>query len=159
MNRDDIRQIVRDVLAEEIARFRRERGGGSDAPRPHVREEVVSIRSDMELGAFVRRLAEILKDGRSREEIEQGRWMFRLAPGSITAQSTPSLPHHGAGSPMPIAAPANVSATIDRGIVSERQIEALPHGTSRLVVGKSVRFTPLARDRLRLRAIEIERTG
>ena len=60
---------------------------------------------------------------------------------------------------MPIAAPANLSATIDRGIVSERQIEALPAGTSRLLVGKSVRFTPLARDRLRLRAIDIERTG
>lgn len=159
MNRDDIRQIVRDVLAEEIARFRRERGAAGEAPRLRIREEAVSIRSDMELTAFVRRLADILKDGRSREEIEQGRWVFRLAPGSLTAQSAPALPHHGAGAPMPIAAPAIVSATIDRGIVSERQIEALPAGTSRLLVGKSVRFTPLARDRLRLRAIDIERTG
>ena len=159
MNRDDIRRIVRDVLAEEIARFRRERGTSGEAPRPRIREEAVSIRSDMELSAFVRRLADILKDGRSREEIEQGRWVFRLGSGSIAAQTAPALPHHGAGAPMPIAAPANLSATIDRGIVSERQIEALPVGTNRLLVGKSVRFTPLARDRLRLRAIDIERTG
>lgn len=160
MDRDELRQIVRDVLAEEIARLRRERSGSiSESPRPRVREEVVSIRSDMELGAFVRRLAEILKDGRSREEIEERRWVFRLAPGSATAQATPTLPHHGAGALPPPAAPANVSAAIDRGIVSERQIEALPNGTGRLIVGKSVRFTPLARDRLRLRGIDIERTS
>jgi hypothetical protein len=159
MKPDELRQIVRDVLAEEIARVRRERGGASEAPRPRTREEVVSIRSDMELGAFVRRLAEILKDGRSREEIEQGRWVFRLAPGSAMAQSAPALPHHGAGALPPPAAPATVSAKIDRGIVSERQIEALPDGTSRLLVGRSVRFTPLARDRMRFRGIEIERTA
>lgn len=159
MDRDELRQIVREVLAEEIARIRRERGGKGEAPRPLVREEVVAIRSDMELGAFVRRLAEILKDGRSREEIVEGRWVFRLSPGSVAAQSRPALPHHGAGAALPPAAPAHVSATIDRGIVSERQIEALPVGTGRLLVGKSVRFTPLARDRLRVRGIEVERSG
>ncbi|MEZ5926101.1 MAG: hypothetical protein R3D57_17160 [Hyphomicrobiaceae bacterium] len=159
MNRDELRQIVRDVLAEEIARVRRDRDGAAGAPRPRIREEVVSIRSDMELGQFVRRLAEILKDGRNRDEIEQGRWVFRLAPGSAAAQAAPALPHHGAGAAPPPAAPAAAAATIDRGIVSERQIEGLPSGTSRLVVGKTVRFTPLARDRLRVRGIEIERTG
>jgi hypothetical protein len=157
MTRDELAQIVREVLAEEIARYRRDRGSGEG--RPRIREEVVAIRSDMELAAFVRRLADILKDGRNREEIEQGRWVFRLSPRSAAAQSVPALPHQGAGAAAPPAAPAHVSATIDRGIVSERQIEALPIGTGRLLVGKSVRFTPLARDRLRVRGIEVERSG
>ena len=93
MDRDEIRQIVRDVLAEEIARATPRRSGSiSESPRPRVREEVVSIRSDMELGAFVRRLAEILKDGRSREEIEERRWVFRLAPARQQRKRPPPFP-------------------------------------------------------------------
>lgn len=147
----DLRQMIREVLAEEIARARAQglMGGTTGAaPRPQVREEVVSIRSDADLQAFVKRIAEILKDGRSREEIERGRWVFRLGDRPT------------AGPVQPMASPARpnpVSARVERGIVSERQIEALPQGTTRLVVGKQVRFTPLARDRLRMRGIEIER--
>src|SRR4029077_11196416 len=79
VSRDMIRAMVRDVLAEEIGNLRR---AGLVAPEhgaPHrqVREEIVSIRCDADLRAFVARLLEILKNGRSREEIEEGRWVFR----------------------------------------------------------------------------------
>ena len=101
---DMIRAMVRDVLAEESAicaelgLFRPEQG----VPRRQVREETVSIRSDADLRAFVARLLEILKDGRSREEIEQGRWVFRL--GAAPAVRSPTVEQRGA--PVSAAAPA-----------------------------------------------------
>jgi hypothetical protein len=150
---DMIREMVRDVLAEEIGNLRRaglirpEQG----VPRRQVREETVSIRSDADLRAFVARLLEILKDGRSREEIEQGRWVFRLgaAPAGTSEQR---------GAPASAAAPASSTARIETGVVSERQIESLAPGTSSLIVGKSVRLTPLALDRLRMLGISLKRS-
>jgi hypothetical protein len=148
MTGEALRQMIREVLAEEIARARSQGLVGSASPRPQVREEYVAIRTDADLQAFVRRIAEILRDGRSREEIERGRWIFRLGerPSSAPAPQTASP-----------ARPVAVTSRIERGIISERQVEALAPGTTRLLVGREVRFTPLARDRLRVRGIEIER--
>ncbi len=150
-----LRAMIRDVLAEEIGKAKAQgllppQAGA--APKPKVREETVSIRNDAELAAFVARLTEILKDVRSRDEIERGRWVFKFG---ASAAST------GAGMQITTspAAPPPSTARIDKGIVGERQIEALPAGTTRLMVGKPVRFTPLAKDRLRLRGITLERIG
>ena len=158
MSDEVIRTLVREALAEEIGKLRHEglltRSGG--APQRQVREEIVSIRSDTELAAFVKRLADILKDGGSREEIEQGRWVFRLgSPGSGGPVGVMTATK---GAPSSAAAPPAVAARVERGIISERQVDALPAGTTRLLVGKRARFTPLGRDRLRQRGIAIERT-
>jgi hypothetical protein len=158
VSNDVIRKMVREALAEEIGKLRRD-GGFLPAKSPvrQIREEIVSIRSDAELAAFVARLAAILKDGRSREEVEQGRWIFRLGRPSAGGFSGAMMEQRGA---LPSsAAPAAPSARIDRGVISERQIEALPAETTHLVLGKSVRLTPLALDRIRLRRISITRTG
>jgi hypothetical protein len=155
---DSLRAMVRDVLAEELGTMRRAGmiAAAGNSPRREVREEMVSIRSDAELAAFVARLVEILKDGRSREEIEQGRWVFRLGdPG--TGRFLPGSPEQR-GAPVSSAAPAASVARFERGVVSERQIEGLPTGTTCVVVGKSVRLTPLARDRLRVLGIALKRT-
>jgi hypothetical protein len=154
----DIRALVRDVLAEELGNLRR---AGIIAPahaaaRRQVREEMVAIRSDAELRAFVARLLEILKDGRAREEIEQGRWVFRLGDPAAGGSFSGALEHRGAQ--LPAAAPTAAFARIERGVVSERQIETLPAGTTCLVIGKSVRLTPLALDRLRALGIALKRT-
>lgn len=158
MSNDVIRTMIRDVLSEEIGKARREglmpQTGG--IPRPKLREEIVTIRSDHDLAQFVRRLAEMLKDGRSREEIEAGRWIFRL--GTAAGASAQAMTQQ-TGAPLSPAQPAPSTARIERGIVTERQIEALPAGTTKLVAGKAVRLTPLAKDLLRLRGIEIERAG
>jgi hypothetical protein len=154
---DKIRGIIRDVLAEELGNLRR---AGLFSPEQgalhrQVREEIISVRSDAELRAFVARLLDILKDGRSREEIEQGRWVFRL--GSPAAGGSLSNMLEQRGVPMSAAAPSASFARIERGVVSERQIEGLPQGTTCLVVGKSVRLTPLALDRLRVLGIDLKR--
>jgi hypothetical protein len=167
---DVIREMVRDVLAEEIGNLRRAGQIPAEAgvPGRQVREETVSIRSDADLRAFVARLREILKDGRSGQEIEQGRWVFRLdaaaagtseqrgppASAAAPASSTARI----AGPPASAAAPASSTARIETGVVSERQIEGLAPGITSLIVGKSVRLTPLALDRLRMLGISLKRS-
>jgi hypothetical protein len=158
MSMDMIRSMVREVLAEELGNLRRtglfpnEHG----TPRRQVREETVSIRSDADLRVFISRLLDIFKDGRSREEIEQGRWIFRLGSPSAAGAFADGAERRGA--PVSAAAPASAFARIERGVVSERQIESLPAGTTCLVVGKAARLTPLALDRLRMLGIALRRT-
>lgn len=155
MSAEPLRAMIREILAEEVTRARGEGLiGSARKPKPVVREERIVIRGDPDLEAFVRRLAEILKDGRSREDIEHGLWVFRLAEGPVASGGGVQR-----GAPVPQSAPRSATAEIAKGVVSERQVEALPAGATRLVVGRSVRFTPLARDRLRVRGIEIERSS
>lgn len=150
---DAIREMVRDLLAEEIGNLRRKGHfrPEHDVPRRQVREETVSIRSNVDLREFVARLLEIVKDGRSREEIEQGRWVFRLGAASVGTSEQ-------RGAPSSAAAPAPSTVKIETGVVSERCIESLAAGTTSLIVGKSVRLTPLALDRLRMRGISLKRS-
>ena len=157
MSSDMIREMVRDALAEELRNLRRAGfiAPQHGVPRRQVREEIVSIRSDADLHAFVTRLLDILKDGRSREEIERGRWVFRLGSPSAGGSLYNMLEHRGA--PLSAASPSGSIARIERGVVSERQIEGLPRGTTCLIVGKLVRLTPLAFDRLRTLGIALKR--
>lgn len=148
-----LRQLIREVLADELGQLRRESGAfAQTAPKPQIREETVEIRSSADLMAFTQRLLEIAKDGRARREIESGRWIFRLAGGSADAMRQTAYPGTHSAS-------AGDAVRFDHGLVSERQVDAIPADTERLVLGKRVRLTPLARDRIRQRAIRIERTA
>lgn len=133
----DIRGLIRQVLAEELAKLR----PATNAP---PREESVRIADDRDLDRFVRRILTLGGDAGTRRAIEEGRLVFRLSDSAAPARSN--------------SRPA-ASQRIDKGFVSERQIDALPDGTKVLQVGKAVRFTPLGRDRLRQRGIVIERAG
>lgn len=150
--RDEIRAMVRELLQEELHGLRGEGGAHADtSPRPQVREEAVSLTSDAELNAFVHRILELARDGKSVREIEAGRWRFRLhANGGAAA------------APRPPAAPGlqhtPASLAFDRGLVSERQIAQVPAGSA-IRAGKRVRFTPLAWDEIRRKGIRVERTG
>jgi hypothetical protein len=140
---DNVRKLIREVLAEELKRVKTESGAG-----PAVQEEAVSIASDADLAAFVTKLMKLAGDAKARRDIEQGRLVFRLAG-------------NGPGTSAPAAGPAPAGDTVrmDRGVVSERQVDALPRGTRILQAGRQVKLTPLAKDRLRQRGIKIERTG
>lgn len=139
MTSEAVRAIIREVLAEELQRFK---------PRAQAREERVSIASDADLAAFVARLLDIARNEQARRDIEEKRLVFRLASGPPPAPRT-------IASTISAVQPAR----IESGMVSERQIDALPAGTTQLVLGKSVRLTPLARDRVRARGIAIERAS
>jgi len=146
MNGEAIRTLVREVLGEELARLKAQRASVSSS-RAAVREEVVSIASDAELASFVARLLDLVRDAEARREIAEGRHVFRLGRDAARGSRATSP-----------AAPVPRTVRIEGGFISERQIDALPRETTLLAVGRSARFTPLARDRLKARGIAIERT-
>jgi len=157
-----VAELIREVLAEELARLRAD-----------VREERVRIADDADLAAFARRVLAMADDRWAREALESGRLVFRLDAGAGGAAGTAG--RHGAGdgrvrggreadaitASLPSTASAHGSAgqteTIERGLVSERRVDRLPRGTARVRLGRDVKLTPLARDRLRRRGIVIER--
>ncbi len=140
---DDLRSVIRELLAEEIAKVRAEKAGAT----AHVREEEVAIASDADLDAFVKRLLALAKDDHARGEIEAGRHRFRLRHGAA------------AGVRPTVGQPVDGPVQFDKGIVTERDIAKLPSGLAAVRVGKRVRFTPLAKDELRRRGVKIERTA
>jgi hypothetical protein len=143
---NNVRKLIREVLVEELRRVKAEALIASDP-----RHEVVSIRSDADLAEFVARLMKLASDGKTRRDIEQGRLVFRL--GGLPESNDP-------GGPIPAgSSTVGDKVSLDRGVVSERQVDGLPKGTRILKVGRDVKLTPLAKDRLRQRGIKIERTG
>ena len=155
MNSDDIRHLIREVLAEELKGMGAGRHGANadTSPRPQVREERVAMHTDADLQRFALRMIELAADGRSVQEIKAGRWVFRLDGGGGPAVSG-AVTDPGAGHAVGTAAPEVLE--FDRGLVTERQIAGLSQG-AQLRIGKRVRFTPLARDEIRRRGIHVER--
>lgn len=144
-----IAALIREVLAEELQKL------GATKKRTkqnsEVREEQVTIASDRDLANLVAKVLDYASDAGTRADIEQGRLVFRLAGAtgtSPTAKQEPSSP----------PTPAGEVTMVNSGFFSERQVDQLPKGTKTVRFGKSVRLTPLARDRLRHRGITIERT-
>lgn len=146
--------LIREVLAEELARLKPGRPQGVGTPRPSSTEEYVSITNDADLQAFVSRLVAVMDDGSRRQDIKQGRLVFRLGEKANTA--IPPLPI--ASSNGASTAQASSAVTIENGIFSERQVDQLSRDVTHIRLGKRVKMTPLARDRLRQRGIVIERT-
>ena len=158
-----VAELVREVLAEELARLRRE-----------TREEWVRIADDADLAAFARRVLAMGEDPGVRDAFEGGSLVFRLDAGAGRggAKGGRERAARAAGAPPPRAArgggedegrggsragEAGVE-TFEGGLLSERKVSRLPRGTARLRLGRTVSITPLARDRLRRLGITIERT-
>jgi len=143
--------LIREVLAEELARLKPAARAAAPA------EETVRVASDADLQAFARKVLALAADPAKRAAIEDGRLVFRLAGAG--AASRPAAPATSAG-PAATAMPAPSAdgiVVIERGFVSERQIDRMSGDVRRVVLGKTVKLTPLARDRLRKRGIAIER--
>ncbi len=126
-------------------------GGSGGSARPaqpglahSVREQVdaaetVTLRTDADLDAFVRRLLHMFENPRHREALRTGRLRFRLAAGSAAP-----------GSPRP-------AHRVDKGAVTEAVVREAARAGARLVLGRRAVLTPLARDRARAAGVEIER--
>jgi hypothetical protein len=139
----ELRHLIREILVEELAR------AAPPTVVPQVTEEQVSIHSNADLAAFVQRLMAAAQDGRLRADIAAGRHVFRLADHGVS-----QVQAHQPTAPNPGTARA---VRFERGMVSERDVASLPQDARRIDVGKTVRFTPLARDELRRRGIKVER--
>lgn len=158
MDEQGIRQLICELVAEALRAAEPQAGAfAATAPIPQVCEEVVRINSDHELMVFVRHLLELVKDGRVRAEIESNRRVFRLV-GRSSGDHGGSAEHilvnrvvGGADAPQP--------ARFDRGLVTERHVNAIVEGTTTMFLGKRARLTPLARDRARQKGIKIARSS
>ena len=160
IDREAIRAMVRQVLRDALPEAVRERIAAdaakavASAPSPkktepsaHAAEsetakfEDVAITTDAELNVFVRRLLAL--EPKQREAVQGGRLKFRLkrARKSTAAEG----------------ATRGGSERIDKGIVTEKKVMAAAKSGKRLVVGKGVVLTPLARDKARQLGVQIER--
>jgi hypothetical protein len=153
-----IRALVREVLADLLPAAGRDPGNpGGAAPAqavpewpggagqsglPHtVREhvesvEVVTIRTDADLGAFVLHLLHLFENPKHRDAVRSGRLRFRLAATAVPGSAQPS--HR-----------------IEKGAVTEAMVAASARAGARLVLGRRAVLTPLARDRARATGVEI----
>jgi hypothetical protein len=100
--------------------------------------ETVSLRTDADLGAFVRRLLHLFENPKHRDELRSGRLRFRLAPEALPGSAQPA--HR-----------------VEKGAVTEAMVTAAARAGARLVLGRRAVLTPLARDRARSAGVEIER--
>ena len=154
-DRDALRALVREVLADLLpaeAEVAPPAGDPAAAGRPGlvqpglahtVREnvesvEMVSLRSDAELGAFVLRLLHLFENPKHRDALRAGRLRFRLAPAAVPGSARPA--HR-----------------IEKGAVTEAMVAGAAQAGARLVLGRRAVLTPLARDRARAAGVEIER--
>ena len=173
-----VAELVREVLAEELARLRagvrEERVRiADDADLAAFARQVLAMADD-------RAAREALESGRLVFRLDGGAG----APGTIGGAGVAggaggnagsggvgggrgrgvreaTVGTAGAASPppaMPTRAAAGHTEVIERGLFSERHAERLSRDTVRVRLGREVRMTPLARDRLRRRGIAIERT-
>lgn len=145
---DELRLLIREVLAELLPTGTRSSLPAKAAPpQPGATHtvneavesvETVSLRSDTELEAFVRRLLKQFENPKDRDALRSGRLRFRLAaptaPGSVQ-------PAH----------------RVDKGAVTESVVREAARAGARLVLGRRAVLTPLARDRARAAGVEIER--
>jgi len=136
---NELRALIRDVIATEIAAVKRGAAPAKDTPAEHR----VRIANDADLAAFAKQVLNLANDPATRAAIANGSYRFALDGGHPNA---------------PTAAPAlGGSARIEKGVVTENALLKLPKGTQRLQIGASVNVTPLARDKASSLGITIER--
>ena len=133
---EELRALVREVLREELAPGRQRAQAA-----PAVREEYVRLESDSDVAAFVTRILDIARDSGAVREIREGRHRFRLSRSA----AAPAARH---GAPPP---------EFSRGLISEKQVQALAEDTREVRAAPGVKFTPLALDELRRRGIKVMR--
>jgi hypothetical protein len=163
-----VREVLRDALPEAVKaggalRAAAERAASAASPaasaepaakkpaaaRPVVTErqtasEEVSIQSDQDLAKFVRRVVQLLADPSTGEAVRSGRHQFmlkrpQLSPGAASARL------------------AGAVEKIAKGVVKENTVVAAAKAGQRLVIGRGVVVTPLARDKARQLGVQIER--
>ena len=139
-----VRQVLRDAIPETVrARIASEVSKAAAAPAADAvdaRTEEVALATDADVAAFVRRILKLARDPKQREAMENGRVAFRL---KVAPAGEPARRSNG--------------ERIEKGLLTERAVVAAAKAGKRLVVGRRVVLTPLARDKARQLGVEIER--
>ncbi|MDQ0320302.1 hypothetical protein QO002_002440 [Pararhizobium capsulatum DSM 1112] len=177
----DIRALIRDVLAEEIAAIRAELLGAAGS-----REERVRVDDARGLTEFALSVLRRAADPGFAAALQEGRLIFVPAGAPTLAAAGPAMPmaaYAPASPSVPVSSPplsslplsqaqpvqqqASVLVTtvpsavpqVTKSLITERDITGLGSDTTRLRIGRQSRLTPLAADEARRRGIRIERSA
>jgi hypothetical protein len=123
-----VRAVLREVLPAEVVADGAVLAGQGE----------VTIATEADLTAFVRRVAALCEDPQVRSDLQGGRHSFRLVQGPRRL------------------GPVGVTR-IERGAVTERAVAKAAADGGRLVLGRGAVLTPLARDKARSLGVEIEK--
>jgi hypothetical protein len=141
-----VRAVLRDVLPTALADAPAVLAAAGADPRP----EVVSLRTDGDLRAFVSQVATLCEDPAVRAQLRDGRRAFRLAADG----GAPPSPTGGGPARLPSA---SGTTRVERGAVTERTVARAAAEGARLVLGPRAVLTPLARDKARVLGVQIEK--
>lgn len=152
---DDLRQVVREVLAEVLPGLAN--GAGTQA-------WTVRLSTDAELHDFVLRVLRLAEDPKVRGDLISGRTRFRLTPRSEdeTPPATPGV-NQGAVTERAVRGVGKGAGTeravhrVDKGAVTERAVAAAAKAGAAMVLGPRAVLTPLARDKARTLGVPIEK--
>ena len=139
LSTEELRAAVRAVLRDLLPSLDAART--ASPVNDSTAKEQISLRTDADLDAFVRRLAALCADPARRAALHEGRHGFRLTVD-------------GAPSPAP---PGAAVVRIDRGAVTERIVSQAAADGAGIVLGRGAVLTPLARDKARSLGVRLEK--
>lgn len=137
-----VREVVRDAVADLVPQPMVTNHNGVQPTGPlnadeKTRVDTVRIATDNDLDAFVRQLLRLFENPKTRADLRNGRWSFRLAG---TSASSPA-----------------VSRRIDSGAVTERHIVDVAASGGGLILGRKAVLTPLAQEKARALGVSIQK--
>lgn len=155
----DIRALIRELLAEEIAALRAELTAGP-------RQETVRLTTPADITQFALSVLDRAGDPGFVAALRGGGLQFvpvSAAAAPLQTQAfapafTPAFTPTAQPSVLVTTVPASVPE-LTKTLITERDIAAIAEGETRLRIGKCSRLTPLAGDEARRRGIRIERNA
>lgn len=151
---DELRQLIRELLSEEIAALRAEMRGA-------IQEERVRVGTAAELTEFARSVVRRASDPNFAAALREGQVLFlpEQTPTFVpTILQPPNAPSAATTTTIVSTVPAKAPELM-KALITERDIAAVPEGERRLRIGRTSRLTPLASDEARRRGIKIERSA
>ena len=137
----DLKDEIRNVLRQELMLIQQE----LKSIKPRV--ERVNIHSSDQLMDFVRELLDRVEERNFVDQIKEGALRFEISDKINKTDNLKSDPNLD----------IRKQATINKMLITERDIGDLKASEKTISIWKSSRLTPLARDEIRRRGISIER--
>jgi hypothetical protein len=153
----DIRALIREILAEELASLRAKHACDAAVER-------VKVGTSAELTRFAVSILDRAADPGFESALRSGRLHFEPVRNIGTPEPLDRLPLTVERTPV-VSQPETLVTTapptvpeLRKKLITERDLAAIGSGETRLRVTKAARLTPLANDEARRRGIRIERT-
>jgi hypothetical protein len=154
---EDLRALIKEILAEELSSMRAEFACGAAVER-------VTVSTSADLNRFALSVLDRANDPGFASALRNGRLHFEPVRNVGTPERVEQLP--AAAMRTPAAKQPEILVTtippkvpeLSKSLITERDLAAVANGETRLRITKTARLTPLANDEARRRGIRIERT-